>query len=155
MKKGERLYNVILPVWMLWIFPAAWPVILGGNLLIDGLVLLGALTALHLADRGRLMKRLLWRVYLLGFAADAAGAALLWCALFLFPEEAVYPFAAGGINPFGFFVTLLGVGLSGVCIYFFDRAALKKAEALTADQRRKIALIMAVVTAPWTFFLYI
>lgn len=154
MKKEERLYNMILPVWLLWIFPVTWPFILGGNLLIDGLVLFGALTALKLADRSHLMKTLLWRVYLLGFAADAVGAAFLWCVVSWFPEENLYPFfMLGQINPPGFLITLFGICLSGVCIYFFDQAALKKAEVLTADQRRKIALAMAIITAPWTYFI--
>ena len=154
MKKEERLYNVILPVWLLWIFPSIWPFILGGNLLIDGLVLFGILTALKLADRGRLMKTLLWRVYLLGFAADAVGAVFLLYVVSQFPE-AMYPYTTRGINPSGFFITLFAVVLSGVCIYFFDHAALKKAEALTAVQRRKTALAMAIITAPWTSFIYI
>lgn len=154
MKQEERLYNMILPVWLLWLFPSIWPFILGGNLLIDGLVLFGALTALRLADRGRLMKTLLWRVYLLGFAADAVGAAFL-CGVVIWFQDAMYPYTPRGINPSGFFITLFAVVLSGVCIYFFDQAALKKAETLTADQRRKIALAMAIITAPWTYFIYI
>ena len=142
MKKEERLYNVILPVWLLWIFPSIWPFILGGNLLIDGLVLFGILTALKLADRGCLMK------------TDAVGAVFLLYVVSQFPE-AMYPYTTRGINPSGFFITLFAVVLSGVCIYFFDHAALKKAEALTAVQRRKTALAMAIITAPWTYFIYI
>ena len=47
MKKEVRLYNVLLPVWLLWIFPQVWLVILPGNLLIDCLVLTGALFVLE------------------------------------------------------------------------------------------------------------
>lgn len=47
MKKEVRLYNVLLPVWLLWIFPQVWLVILPGNLLIDCLVLTGALFVLR------------------------------------------------------------------------------------------------------------
>ena len=157
MKKEERLYNLILPVWMLWLFPAAWPIILGGNLLVDGLVLLGALTVLKLADRRRLMKTLLPRIYFLGFAADAVGVLFLFLIASAVPQ-ASYPIFSGTngqIRPVALFATLAGVLTAAVCIYWFDRAALKKEEALTADQRRKIALALAVLTAPWTFFISI
>ena len=39
-KKPVRLYNILLPIWLLWIFPQVWLVILPGNLLIDCAVLL-------------------------------------------------------------------------------------------------------------------
>lgn len=40
MRKTVRLYNIILPVWLLWIFPQVWLVVLPGNLAVDTLVLL-------------------------------------------------------------------------------------------------------------------
>ena len=39
-KREIRLYNMILPLWLLWIFPQVWLLILPGNLLIDTAVLL-------------------------------------------------------------------------------------------------------------------
>ena len=76
MKKREvRLYNMIIPVWLLWmffpLFPWVLPVTLLGNLLIDTAVLFCALLFLKCKDKGRLLKRLWWRVWLRGFAADA------------------------------------------------------------------------------------
>ena len=75
MKKREvRLYNMIIPVWLLWmffpLFPWVLPVTLLGNLLIDTAVLFCALLFLKCKDKGRLLKRLWWRVWLRGFAAD-------------------------------------------------------------------------------------
>lgn len=46
-----RLYNMILPVWLLWIFPQVWLVILPGNLLVDVLVVFFALLALKRTDK--------------------------------------------------------------------------------------------------------
>ena len=48
-----RLYNILLPIWLLWIFPQAWLVILPGNLAIDCAVLLLALAALRIPPKGR------------------------------------------------------------------------------------------------------
>ena len=77
-----RLYNILLPIWLLWIFPQAWLVILPGNLAIDCAVLLLALAALRCAAKGAVLRRTWWRVWLNGFLADAAGVA--WMVLGMF-----------------------------------------------------------------------
>ena len=51
MKREIRLYNVILPVWLLWLFPQVWLIVLPGNLLVDGVVLLLTLLALKRRDK--------------------------------------------------------------------------------------------------------
>lgn len=158
MKTREmRLYNMILPVWLLWIFPQVWLVILPGNLLVDVLVVFFVLLALKRKDKGRLLKRLWWRVWLGGFAADAIGVAWLLLALILYDAfkmtwlgPVMYdPFA----HPAAFLWTLAAVALSGVCIYFFDRKVLHETDGLTSRETHRIALSLAIVTAPWTFFI--
>lgn len=59
------------------------------------------------------------------------------------------PFA----HPIAFLWTLAAVAISGVCIYFFDRKILRETPALTDREAHVIALALAVVTAPWTFFI--
>ena len=76
MKKEVRLYNVLLPVWLLWIFPQVWLVILPGNLLIDCLVLTGALFVLKHRNKWAVVRKLWWKFWLLGFLADFVG--VLW-----------------------------------------------------------------------------
>ena len=39
MKREVRLYNVIFPVWLMFLFPQIWLIALPGNLVIDVLVL--------------------------------------------------------------------------------------------------------------------
>ena len=34
MKRTVRLYNILLPIWLLWIFPQVWLIVLPGNLAI-------------------------------------------------------------------------------------------------------------------------
>ena len=70
---GVRLYNMILPVWLLWILPPVWLIILPANLLIDTAVLFCVLLAQGRRDKRRVMKRMWWRIWLRGFAGDAAG----------------------------------------------------------------------------------
>ena len=60
-------------------------------------------------------------------------------------------------NPFGhpaaFLWTLAGIALAGYCIYRFDKWAMKSCVLLSEGERHKIALAMAVITAPWLFFI--
>ena len=45
------------------------------------------------------------------------------------------------------------MALAGVCIYFFDKRVMGKCDLLTDRERHLVALSLAVVTAPWTFFI--
>lgn len=130
---GVRLYNMILPVWLLWILPPVWLIILPANLLIDTAVLFCVLLAQGRRDKRRVMKRMWWRIWWRGFAADAAGVGWLLAALALYEmggRDAFWlpwlgpvmynPFA----HPIAFLWTLVAVAISGVCIYFFDRKSL-------------------------------
>ncbi len=56
-------------------------------------------------------------------------------------------------NPIAFLWTLAGVAVAGVCIYFFDKRAMKNVDALDGRQKHIVALTMAIVTAPWLFFI--
>lgn len=57
-KCGVRLYNMILPVWLLWVLPPVWLIILPANLLIDTAVLFCILLALGRRDKRRAIKRM-------------------------------------------------------------------------------------------------
>ena len=162
MKREIRLYNVILPVWLLWLFPQVWLIVLPGNLLVDGLVLLLTLLALKRRDKKALVKALIWKFWIRGFAADFVGAAWMFLGALLaafLPRDGWWQTGLEYTmhNPFGhpaaFCWTLAAAAIAAVCIYRFDRTALKEAEGLTNRERHVIALAMAIVTAPWTFFI--
>ena len=50
-KKEIRLYNVILPIWMLWIVPPLWLIILPANFIIDFTVFYFTLKFMKLDNR--------------------------------------------------------------------------------------------------------
>lgn len=161
MKRQTKLYNVLFPIWLLWLFPQVLAVVIPGNLAIDCLVLLLTLLALKHTEKGAVVKAVWWKFWLLGFAADLVGTAWMFLGWYLLELPALdgvvsyvdmlRPFT----NPIAFLWTLAGVAIAGVCIYFFDKRAMKKCGALDGRQRHIIALTMAVVTAPWLFFLHI
>lgn len=160
MKRQIRLYNVILPIWILIFFPQLLVFVIPGNLAVDCGVLFLALLALKHGQKKAVMKKLWWKFWLLGFAADAVG--IVW--LFLGAFGSPYVLGDGFYdtmrylyhNPFGhpsaFLWTLAGVALSGLCIYRFDKRAMKSCELLTGREKHVIALAMAIATAPWLFF---
>ena len=163
MKRDVKLYNVLLPIWILYFFPQVWIITLPGNLLIDCAVLLLTLAVLKHTQKKAVLKKLWWKFWLLGFLADFIGALFLFGCwyLSLLPEpvgswiDSIIPQAF--LNPFrtlpGFLYTLTGVVIAGVCIYFFDKRAMKSCTLLDGRQRHIVALTMAVVTAPWTFLI--
>lgn len=161
MKKQTRLYNVILPIWILILFPQLLVIVIPANLLADCAVLFFSLLALKHAQKGAVLKQLWWKFWLLGFAADAVGVVWLFLGAFVSPYvlgNAFYDTLRYLLhNPFGhpsaFLWTLVGVAASGACVYFFDKRAMRSCQLLTGREKRVIALAMAVVTAPWLFFI--
>ena len=77
MGRGTKLYNLILPLWLLWIFPQTWLVVLPANFIVD--LLVSALALRFAGARGiaGVLKFSILRTWLCGFAADAAGTALM------------------------------------------------------------------------------
>ena len=163
MNRGKRLYNVILPIWMLWIFPKVWLVVLPGNLAIDCLVLFFSLAALGCKKKGAVLRQVWWKIWLLGFAADAVGTA--WMFLGFLPivvmggsagwwEENIAGIMGSPFRtPLALVWTLIGIAAAGVCIYFWDRRLLRSCPELDERTGHIAALVLAVVTAPWTFFI--
>ena len=91
MKKQTRVYNVILPVWLLVLFPQLLIFVIPGNLLVDCAVLSLTLLALKHTQKAAVMKRLWWKFWLLGFAADAVGVAwMFFGAMLAIPFEDIW-----------------------------------------------------------------
>lgn len=160
MKKQTRIYNVIFPIWLLILFPQVLVFVIPANLAVDCAVLWFTLLALKHAQKGAVVKQLWWKFWLLGFAADLIGVAWMFLGWLLsIPFEDWWTDTLRYImyDPFGhplaFLWTLGGVALAGVCIYFFDRRAMKSCEPLDGRQRHIAALVMAIATAPWLFFI--
>ena len=162
MKKEVRLYNVLFPVWLLWLFPQIFLIVAPANLLVDCLVLTLALMGLKHQNKRTVVKELWWKFWLRGFAADFIGVLVLLPGLFL---PVIFPNVPGiegmdaamianpFLHPVAFLWVLAGVAVAGVCIYRFDKRAMKECELLTQREKHVVALTMAIVTAPWLFFI--
>ncbi len=163
--KQTKLYNLLLPIWLLVLLPPVWLIVIPGNLLIDCAVTLLTLAALKHTAKWTVLKQIWWKFWLLGFAADAIG--VLWLFLAFIPSvewpnsgpvdwwaDSVGHVVGNCFDHWASFLwMLIAVALAGVCIYFFDKRALRKCEGLTDREKHVLALTMAIVTAPWTFFI--
>ena len=157
-RRSKKLYNILLPIWLLWIFPQVWLIVLPGNLAVDVLVLLLALAVLGHSGKRAVVKALWWKLWLLGFAADAVGVG--WMVLGMFTAAYGQGWWAENLTditgspfrtPLALAWTLAGVAIAGVCIYFFDKRAMKGCPLLAPRERHVAALLLAILTAPWLF----
>lgn len=154
-----KLCNVLFPIWILIFFPQVLAIVIPGNLIVDMAVLLLALAVLGCREKGAVLRRCWWKVWLLGFAADLIGAAWMVLGWFVTSWVPSLDSSLGKIlyNPFGhpaaFLWTAAGVAIAGWFIFLLDRRVFRSVPELTSRQSTRLALTFAIVTAPWLFFL--
>ena len=159
MKKSEiRLYNILLPLWLLMFMPPALLVTIPVNFAVDSAVLFLASPFVCRNMGKTLWKKCILKFFLLGFLADLIPAAILFALLFLLegtPTEAFY--SAAVTNPLSgvgsALIVFCAVLMASALIYVFDRFIAFKNTGLEKSQVHRLALFMAVLTAPWSFFI--
>ena len=157
---NTKLYNLLLPLWLLIFVPSwLWLLLIPANYIIDRIVLKWSLGELE--DKGLFCRKHTWKICLAGFLSDFAGAILLLAAAVLMSSAGGDSFigdTAGGVmmNPFtnvlSFLVTVAGIALAAMCIYLLDKRILAKA-GLTAEQAKKSAVRLAFITAPYLYLI--
>ena len=137
--KQVRLYNVLFPLWFLMIFPVTWLIVLPGNFLIHSLVLIVTLRVLKITDKKAWYKRYILKIFGFGMLADIIGAGLLLGSMFL-DLGRMYD---------ELYLTIPAMLVSAAMIFVFNYCVtFRKVEKQT---RLRLALIFAIVTAPYTF----
>ena len=162
MKSDNKVYNLLLPIWLLIFFPSwLWLLLIPANYLIDRLVLGWSLG--DMPEKGLFCRNHNWKICLAGFASDFAGAILLFALnqLMFGMNDDVNSFiskAADGLmfNPFSnvlsFIIVIAAIAISAVCIYKLDKSILIKA-GLDIDQAKNSATRLAVITAPYVYLI--
>ena len=151
-KHGIRLYNVLFPAWMFYLFPSwLWLFILPANFAVDSLVLCLAMRRLGIAGRREIWGKSIIRIWAFGFLSDFLGA-LLTLGLMLLIDAFhlswdIYLFPGTTL------LAIPGVVLSGVLIYLLDRRyAFAKC---LSDERQihELSLALAFFTAPYAMLI--
>jgi len=172
---GTRLYNLLFPIWMLTMVPSVWLIALPFNFVVDSAVLLITFTVIARRRGDREYKpwgdwlRTIWLTWIFGFISDliASGFLLFWGmgpSLIMgdltdagkwWSSKVAEPIMA---NPFesiyAVLFVLLSIGLGGLLIYFLNKnVSLRLSKTLEVPEIKRTALILALVTAPWTMLL--
>lgn len=176
MKKDVRLYNVIFPWWLLPAVGVFFSPLTGIGLIalvafvdwaFDTAVLTLSMKKRGVALRKEVYRQVWWKIWLIGFFADFAGVVFmaLVSALLSIAYSSNTPFgrflgdSGNGImynafrSPLSFLVVLIAVALAGIIIYLLDERVLSGAKGLTFREADRIARSLALITAPWTFFI--
>ncbi len=163
MSRQIKLYNIIFPIWFLWIIPPVIGLALVGNFLIDSGVMLlgfvlfkvGAATGL---TKKELYKKSILKVWLFGFLADIIATIPLMLILTVefwpVPNDvrqalAMNPFS----NTWALITVILCMILACVFIFIFNYNISFKDTIKDKALRAKLAIFLAVITMPWTFLI--
>lgn len=154
----NKLFNVIFPIWFLIIFPTTWLIVLPANFVIDSLVFLIALKILKVSNIKEMYKKCILKIWIVGFLADIVGSLILLATQVL-PFDGVLNdlVISVAINPFsnisGFLYVLFAFLVSAFLIYVINYKYTLKRVEIDNRLKIKIAIILAVFTAPYFFFL--
>ena len=165
MKNNLKLYNLILPIWLLWLLPLTWIIVLPCNYFIDLLVVVLTLKYLHIMDVRSNAKLVIFRVWIFGFIADFIGTIFMFLANIINFDSASttqkwwYDNISNPVSysPFESIYSILWVtgcvAITGICIYLFNYKYCLNKSNLTNEQKKKLALALAIFTAPYTFYI--
>ncbi|WP_138159133.1 hypothetical protein [Peptoniphilus catoniae] len=160
--KDIKLYNMILPIWMLIIFPPAWIVTIPMNFIIDSLVLIVAMKVLSLDNRKDIYKKTILPIVIFGYLSDLIGGGLLTALsifndfyhFFKFSNELSFSIAYAPTESLAsFLIVSFFVIVSGIFIYIFNYKLSFKKLSLSCEIKKKLALALAIFTAPYTFLI--
>lgn len=155
MKKPLRLYNVMFPIYMLFLLtpllaPGVWLLVLLVNFAVDSMVVLLAARCCRCGPVTRIWKKSILRVWLLGFVADLAGAALITAMCYVLELLGVRILFCWYAE---LAIALPGVAFAGWLIYIMDKKwAFQKAE-VEGGPLQRLALALAIFTAPYTMLI--
>lgn len=151
-KDCARLYNVLFPMWMFYLFPSwLWLVILPANFVIDSLMLCLAMRQLEISGRREIWRKSIFRIWAVGFLSDFLGA-LLTLGLMLLIDAFhlswdVYLFPGTTL------LAIPGIVLSGILIYALNKRYAFAKCISNERQIHKLSLALAIFTAPYAMLI--
>lgn len=153
MKRDIKLYNLIFPMWGIYfyalVFPYFYVLLLPANFIVDTVMLLLLFFLLRVPEKKELYWGGIWKTWGFGFLADFAAAGVLVGLSGAMPFNIYAPISSAG----AFLFATVGVVLAGVLIYFFHIKFVWKGLPLEDGKKKKIALGMAILTAPYLMYL--
>ena len=168
-KKTVTLNNLIFPLWLLvWLPSWLWLIIIPANYIIDRLVFTFSGKKQKPELSNTFFRNETWKLWLIGFGVDFIGSVILLIPTIIeMIAESIWPDTlscsdmwdnfqqALSYNCFrnvgALLYAILAVAVAGVLIYIFDKKAVLKMGEFTEEQAHKVALSMAIFTAPYLY----
>lgn len=158
MNNNTKIYNILLPVWLIIFVPSLlWLVLIPLNYIIDRVVLSWGLGEMD--GKSLFCRKHTWKICLAGFFSDFVGAAVMMLISVVLTDrnEALYEIGhAIMFNPFsnlsGLLIVVACIAIPAVCIYFIDKLILNRA-GLGPEQVKRAAIRLALITAPYLYLL--
>lgn len=152
MKKDIRLYNVMFPIWMMFLFPTyLWLIILPVNFLIDSLVIYLSARRQKLENRLELWKKTILPVWIIGFIADLLGAGVCFGIYMLLVQ--IPHIGNLVLFPATTLISIPGVIVSAILIYFINKRFVFRKLELDPAAIHRLCLHLAIFTAPYTMLI--
>lgn len=157
--KNVKLYNIIFPIWFFYLIPYAWILIIPMNFLIDSLVTICSCKYLKIANYFEIWKKTIFKTVVFGFLSDLIGVLFLFliCVTDIFKIFSGEIISALNFNPFrsliAFLIIFVAIFISGFFIYFLNKNYNFSKLDIEERQKKKMALYMAIFTAPYTFLI--
>ncbi|WP_449621483.1 hypothetical protein [Robertmurraya sp. Marseille-Q9965] len=158
-----KVYNVIFPIWLFLFFPPVIFISLAGNFVIDSLVIIASFFLFKLTNQNLALKtfyrKSFLKVWVFGFLADIIGAGFLFLVL-TFGNALGLPYEIeSGISydpfssPMAVVIIIISMLITSFFIFLFNYHFTFKPLIVDKALRIKVALLIALVTTPWTFLL--
>lgn len=149
---SKKVFNMGFHPTFLFIFPQGWLVSLPFNFVIDSAVLLLGFKIFGKEKVWHNWKKAILKSWIFGYIADLAATFLLFLFEYLsgaFGHTSIMAYTV--TRPIPCICTVISVLVAGILIYVFNaKIALKKTE-LDDKAKKKVALLMAVLTMPYLF----
>lgn len=148
--KKNRLYNIAMPFWILWLIPQAFLITIPINLIVDSIVLYATLKFLNIEEPFKIYRSRILSVFSIGYLSDIVGSIYMIAWMLLLKKTDINFYISPFKSPLSFLIVLSAIAISGILIYMLNYKILKKTIKKDA---RTIAIIIAIFTAPYFFLL--
>ena len=173
MKKDYKLYNMIFPPFLVLGFSIPYLLTsIIGNFFIDSTVLLIIILIIFKKLDFRLYLQKIFLVYIFGFAADVLGLVYLFITSSICKDLCIYGAVQQGTfarnllegmasvmdysvnaDMYTYIAVISGIVLAAAVIFLLNFFVVFRKKDMTRKQRIFSALMLAVLTAPYTFLL--
>lgn len=151
--KNGKLYNIFFPIWFLLVFPISWLVVLPVNFIIDTFIVICTLKFLGIINIKKIYKKVILKVWLIGFFADILGCTLLFLKNDI--PNSLYNSVKNKVvwNPFintqTVILILSSILISIFFLYYLNLKVSFKNIDIEKKNKEKLAAVLAIITAPW------